>query len=222
MQPLQRLSGSGAFGNAARSVLLLDRDPDDPDGEQGRRRVLAHVKSNDGPEMPSLLFEIHPILLPATTDAPEVTTSRLELLGESPHDGRALLASASEEQRSALDDAIEFLLAELDDGQRHIAEALFRSARKVGIADRTLQRARKTIGVETEKAGFGRGWEWWLPEGAKPSEKTACLDEGASLREVAPSAPVSPSNGPRDLTDEEITRLGTMRLDEIRAREKAS
>jgi hypothetical protein len=73
MQPLQRLSGSGAFGAAARSVLLLDRDPDDPDGEQGRRRVLAHVKSNDGPEMPSLLYEIEPLVLPATTRTPRST-----------------------------------------------------------------------------------------------------------------------------------------------------
>jgi RecA-family ATPase len=33
LAPLARLSGSGAFGNFARSVLLLDRDPDDPDGD---------------------------------------------------------------------------------------------------------------------------------------------------------------------------------------------
>jgi hypothetical protein len=187
MQPLQRLSGSGAFGNAARSVLLLDRDPDDPDGEQGRRRVLAHVKSNDGPLMPSLLFEIEPILLPATADEPEVTTSRLELLGESPHTGRALLASTSEEEQSALDDAVEFLLAELGDRERHLAGGLFKAARNIGINERTLQRARKKIGVKIEKAGFGRGWEWWLPEGDKPSEKTACLHEGDSHTELSPS-----------------------------------
>jgi AAA domain len=120
MQPLQRLSGSGAFGAAARSVLLLDRDPDDPDGEQGRRRVLAHVKSNDGPEMPSLLYEIEPIVLPAGAEQPEVDTSRLALLGESPHSGRALLASAaaSEEERFAKDEAEEFLRGELEDGDR--------------------------------------------------------------------------------------------------------
>jgi excisionase family DNA binding protein len=41
MAPLMRLGGSGAFGNAARSVLLLDRDPDDPDGEEGNQRGRA-------------------------------------------------------------------------------------------------------------------------------------------------------------------------------------
>jgi AAA domain len=212
LQPLQRLSGSGAFGNAARSVLLLDRDPDDPDGEQGRRRVLAHVKSNDGPEMPSLLYEIAPILLPATGVDPEVETSRLELIGESPHDGRALLASAStsDEERTALDNAVEFLLGELgNDGQRYLVEDLFKAARRNGISDRTLQRARKAIGAQTEKAGFGRGWEWWLPEGAKQTAETAWLREGAVHAVTAPSGVVAPSNGH---VDENFDPLEAARL----------
>jgi hypothetical protein len=187
MAPLQRLSGSGAFGNAARSVLLLDRDPDDPDGEQGRRRVLAHVKSNDGPEMPSLQYEIRPILLPATADDPEVETSRLVLLGESPHSGRALLASGSEEERTALEEAAEFLLGELGDGERHPAAPIFKAARTLGITDRTLKRARKKIGAETEKAGFDRGWEWWLPKGPSVSREPAFLHEGTSPQVAAPS-----------------------------------
>jgi AAA domain len=191
LAPLMRLGGSGAFGNAARSVLLLDRDPDDPDGEEGNQRVLAHIKCNVAPLAASLVYAVRPIILPATESDPEVETSRLELIGESPHNGRALLSVASEEERSALDDATEFLLGELGDGQRHPAEDLFRAARKNGISDRTLQRARKTIGAETEKAGFGRGWEWWLPKAPSRVRKPALLHEGSSVREVAPS--VSPS-----------------------------
>ena len=205
MQPLQRLSGSGAFGNAARSVLLLDRDPDDPDGEQGRRRVLAHVKSNDGPEMPSLLYEIRPIVLPATDGAPEVETSRLELLGESPHNGRALLTTPSEEERSALDEATEFLRSELDDWQRHAADEIIKAARKLGIADRTLKRARKTIGAKTEKAGFSSGWEWWLPKGPSVPREPPFLHEETSPQEVAPSVCPSPNGVPsRPLIGDEM------------------
>ena len=81
LAPLARLSGSGGFGNAARSVLLLDRDPDDE--ENGRRRVLAHIKCNVGPEMPSLSYEIEPIILAEKNDEPRVETSRIRLLGES-------------------------------------------------------------------------------------------------------------------------------------------
>jgi hypothetical protein len=128
-----RLGGSGAFGNAARSVLLLDRDPDDPDGEEGNQRVLAHIKCNVAPLAPSLVYAVKPIILPATDSDPEVETSRLELIGESPHNGRELLATASGEERLALDEAAEFLRAELEDGARHPAEDLFKAAGKVGI-----------------------------------------------------------------------------------------
>jgi hypothetical protein len=143
LAPLARLSGSGAFGNLARSVLLLDRDPDDPGGEEGNRRVLAHVKCNVAPLAPSLLYEIEPILLPAQdNNQPEVDTSRLKLLGESPHNGRTLLATASEEERGALEEAMEFLRAELADGQRYPAGNVFKAARQLGIADRTLKKPR--------------------------------------------------------------------------------
>jgi hypothetical protein len=74
-----------------------------------------------------------------------VETSRLELLGESPHSGRAILASANEEDRSALDEAREFLLAELDDEARHPAEGILMAARRIGIRDRTLRRAPRAL-----------------------------------------------------------------------------
>ena len=96
--------------------------------------MLAHVKSNDGPEMESLVYEIEPIVLPATGDEPEVSTSRLVLRGESPHSGRALLGvGVRRGEVSARDEAVEFLLAELEDGERHQAEELFRAAGKIGI-----------------------------------------------------------------------------------------
>jgi AAA domain len=188
LAPLMRLSGSGAFGNAARSVLLLDRDPGDPDGDEGDQRVLAHIKCNVAPLAPSLLYKVAPIVLPATDVDPEVETSRLELLGESSYNGRTLLTVASEEERTALDEAEEFLRGELgDDGVRYLAEEIFKAARKLGINDRTLRRARQSIGAETEKAGFGRGWEWWLPKGTSQSSEPAFLHEEASPPDLAPS-----------------------------------
>lgn len=187
LAPLMRLGGSGAFGNAARSVLLLDRDPDDPDGEEGNQRVLAHIKCNVAPLAPSLVYGVRPILLPATEDDPEVETSRLELIGESPHNGRALLATASEEERTAHDEAVDFLLAELGDGERHDAGEITKAATKIGINYRTLRRARKAVGAESEKAGFAGGWEWWLPKGTSLPAEPAFLHQGDSPREVSPS-----------------------------------
>jgi AAA domain-containing protein len=189
LAPLMRLGGSGAFGNAARSVLLLDRDPDDPDGEEGNQRVLAHIKCNVAPLAPSLVYAIKPILLPAEGANPEVETSRLELVGESPHNGRALLSSPNEEERSALDEAQEFLEAELDDGARHPAGDVLKAARRIGISEPTLRRARRRLGVETEKTGFGSSgaWEWWLPaKASSETSKPAFLHKGVSPRETTP------------------------------------
>ncbi len=189
LAPLARLSGSGAFGNAARSVLLLDRDPDDE--ENGLRRVLAQIKNNVGPEMPSLLYEIEPIVLPEEEGEPRVETSRLKLLGESEHDGRALLALPSGEERSQLDEAVEFLRAELHGGGRYPASDVLRAARALGFSQTTLHRARLKLGVATTKEGFEGHWEWSLPKisGAlEPSELTPS-EEGnshAGLRLVEP------------------------------------
>jgi hypothetical protein len=58
---------------------------------------------------------------------------------------------------------VEFLRDHLADGSRHPAADIFKEAAKLRIADHKLKRARKKLGVKTEKAGFGRGWEWWIP-----------------------------------------------------------
>ena len=55
---INRVSGAGAFVNAARSVLALARDPGDPNGEQGNRRVLLHVGSNWGTYAPTLAWQV--------------------------------------------------------------------------------------------------------------------------------------------------------------------
>lgn len=210
LAPLARLGGSSAFGNFARSVLLLDRDPDDPDGEEGNQRVLAHVKCNVAALAPSLLYKVAPILLPAEGSQPKVETSRLEFLGESEHNGRSLLALASEDERSAGEEAVEFLQAELADGQRYPAGDILKAARQLGIADRTLQRARKKLDVRTEKAGFGRGWEWWLPKAPSLPGEPAFLHEGDSPQVLAPSDETA--------GEDAITELGLLSLGELQER----
>jgi hypothetical protein len=137
--PLMRLPGSVGFGNAVRSVLLLQRDPDDPDGERGHRRVLAHTKHNLGPLAPSLLYRLVPIVLPAVDNAPMVETSRLELIGESEHDGRALLSVGDDEERSAREEAVDFLRDYLADGTRHSVSEIYKEASSLRISDRTLR-----------------------------------------------------------------------------------
>jgi hypothetical protein len=177
MAPLARLGGSIAFGNAARSVLLLDREPDD---DTGTRRVLAHIKCNVAPLAPSLLYRVAPIVLEAKGTAPMVNTSRLELLGETEYDGQSILGDESD--RTALEEAVEFLRDWLADGERHQAGPIYKEAAKLHISDDSLKRAKRKLGVKGEKAGFQRGWEWWLPSAKSADTST-----------LPPSPPSPPS-----------------------------
>jgi hypothetical protein len=156
LSPLQRIGGSSGFGNAARSVLLLDRDPDDVDGAG---RVLAHVKCNVGPLSPSLLYRMASIVLPAEGNAPMVKTSRLELVGESRYDGAALLDPESSVEES---DCVQFLRDALADGQVHAAADIISDGQREGFSERALQRARRKVGAYMTREGFPSRSYWAL------------------------------------------------------------
>jgi hypothetical protein len=194
LAPLMRLAASVGFGNAARSVLLLDRDPDDSDGERGHRRVLAHIKCNVAPLAPSLLYQVAPIVLPAEGMAPMVETSRLELLGESEHNGAALLSVGNEEERSAIEEAVEFLRDFLADGTRQRTGDIYKEAGALRISDSTLKRAARKLGVKKAKAAFHGGWEWWIDEEAKQTDSEAA-NPHSSTKSAEPSSlgPLAPS-----------------------------
>jgi hypothetical protein len=164
--PLQRLGGSMGIPAAARSVLLLGRDPDDPDGESGSRRVLAQVKSNLGLLAPSLLLEIETIQLATTVEAP-----RIRQIGFSPYGGSDLLTVERRTRGSKFAAAIALLEAELGDGPRPYAE-LFESATILGISESTLKRAKTSLGLQSERVGYGHGyWVWFLPNGQPHDEE---------------------------------------------------
>jgi len=62
------VGGSVGFVGAARSVLVFTRKPDDEAGARSDERVLAHSKSNWGPEQPSRLARITTFVIPASAD----------------------------------------------------------------------------------------------------------------------------------------------------------
>jgi hypothetical protein len=153
--PLQRLGGSIGIPAAARSVLLLGRDPDDPNGN---RRILAHAKSNVGPLASSLAFTIDGISLPRSG----VETARMNQSGASPYRAEDLLSIERPERGAKLAQAMAFLDDELQEGPS-LVEELTEKAQKLGISKQTLKRAREQLGVETGKLDFDRGWVWSFP-----------------------------------------------------------
>lgn len=160
---LRRINGSTAFGAAARSVLLFARDPDDPDEAAGRRRVLSHVKCNVAPLATSQLYEVDPILLPQRGDEPEAVTARLRLIGETSRNGADLLGRDVDHERSALEEAVDFLREELAQCPRS-AKEIQSVARAIGISPETLKRARRQVCRKPKKEAFNGGWQWALKQ----------------------------------------------------------
>lgn len=151
--------GGGSIGiiAAARSALVVARDPDDA---AGQRRVLAVSKCNLAALAPSMAYAIN-----APGGVP-----RLAWLGASPHGAAALLAAtgAGEAEPARLDEACSFLREVLAEGPVDAREVL-RQARDAGIAEITLRRAKERLGVRAVKRGghFGgveQRWLWTLAE----------------------------------------------------------
>jgi putative DNA primase/helicase len=139
--------GGGSIGiiGAARSGLLLARDPDD----EGRR-ILAVTKSNLAPEAPSLTFQME--------TAPN-GAARIAWGGESAHRANALVSlPTDEEEREAAADLRGFLHELLELAPRTFKEVQT-SCRQAGFdaSERTLRRARKAAGIVAQRRGFGPG-----------------------------------------------------------------
>lgn len=147
--PLYRGGGSIGIVAATRSGLVIARDPDDPE-----RRVLASNKCNLAAQPDSLIFHLEHAL----------DSSRIVWGGASSHTARDLLAEPVGEERSALEDAKDYLEATLANGPVRAGEVK-RGAREGDISERTLNRAKKALGVECyQEAGRPHpGWLWKLP-----------------------------------------------------------
>jgi hypothetical protein len=142
--------GGGSIGiiGAARSGLLVGIDPEDENV-----RVLAGQKSNLSPLPESLAYRI----MTAVNGA-----ARIEYAGKSTANANALLRIPQDpEERSALGEAVEFLREELKDGPI-MAKELKATASRFDIAPRTLDRAKNTLRVVSQKQGQ-EGWVWHLP-----------------------------------------------------------
>ncbi len=89
---------------------------------------------------------------------------RIEWLGESQLSADDLLQVAVGEDKSAIDQAKDFLIGELTLGAKS-AKAILNDARECGISSKTLERAKKDLKIESKKSksDFGSGWNWHLP-----------------------------------------------------------
>jgi hypothetical protein len=138
--------GSIAFTALARTTLLVTQDPEDPE-----RRVLAVAKNNLARKAASITFRLSPV--------GDGKIARVAWEGVSRFDANGLLAALAERddgERSKVEEAADWLREYLREGEAGV-DATRQAARKAGISDRTLDRARTQIGVTWNRIGFGKG-----------------------------------------------------------------
>ncbi len=161
--PLYRGGGSIGIIGAVRSGLLVAPDPEDPNG---KRRILAVTKSNFAALPSSLAYQIGTKTV--QHDSLNLEIPFVDWLGLSKIRAADLLVlPKTSEERSALDEAMEFLEAILGQG-RVASDEVTKEARKAGISNRTLNRARAKLGVKAIPEHGGkkgvRRWHLELPD----------------------------------------------------------
>src|SRR5215208_965880 len=179
--------GGGSIGiiGAARVGLLVGPHPDDDD-----LRVLAGQKSNLGPSPESLKYRI---------ETAENNSARVSYEGTVEMKPQDLLKGPQdEEERSAADEARDFLRSVLAGGVRKESNSVKAEAKSIGISETTLNRVKRSIGVKSVKVG-----ETWFMSLADDDGDSGPDDDGGDGATGSTSASRQP-------TDDHLDHLGNL------------
>lgn len=143
---LDRLLGSSDFRNAARSIVIVGRDPDEPEV-----RVFAHAKNSIGTPGPSYRYRVQ--------------DDGIEILGECDLDANDIIRTVGRSAgrpAASLAAAVEALKDLLGDKGWATCDEVKAMCEEKGISSATLYRAREQLHVKKVKAGAGDGGPRWL------------------------------------------------------------
>ena len=180
--PLERITGSLAFGALARIVLVAAKQ--EADDDRPARRVLLRAKSNNGPDGGGFAYDLRQEPLP---DFPTIEASCV-VWGEA-IDGtaREVLADTEADHDAAGRDAAGFLRELLLSGDRSSKE-VFSEAAAAGYSRDAMHRAKRKIGAVAVKRGMLGGWVWRLAEGIGRSVEGSEGSEDGGVTEFVSSA----------------------------------
>lgn len=166
--PLNRIAGSGAFGQLIRSFIAFAKEEGERDLPD--RFVMSLEKNNLGRlGLPSHEYGIQPVIV--DTDEGPSYVSRFTLGPETHTSVREVMRDESmpDANRGETNETVTWLRAYLaDQGGEVLATEVKTAAKKDGISESTLHRARRKASVSMRQSGFGkdrRSW-WCLPEAA--------------------------------------------------------
>lgn len=184
--PLYRGGGSIGIIGQARSGLILAKDPED---ESGLQRILAVSKGNLAP--PEWKGSVAYTLESMAGAAPRVQWSgRSELTAAS-----LLTVSFSSDERDERAEIEDLLRDVLADG-RVPANEVLGAGRKAGHSDKAIRAARKRLGVEIQREGFGAGGlSYWSLPGPILGILSQSQEEGKYAKYGESMAPTGSTNG---------------------------
>lgn len=182
--PLERVTGSVAFGALARIVFGTVRQEAE-EGEQ-RTMMLARAKSNIGPDGGGFTYAFEQTELPGGIEA-----SRIGWGQQVEGTARELLADPEPDDEHG-NDATTFLRDLLKNRSLPVKD-VFREAEGAGYSRDQVKRAKVKIGANAIKQGghFGKGeqqWVWQLSaEGSRETLKSAPFRERSLQEKPLPS-----------------------------------
>jgi hypothetical protein len=146
--------GSIDFTAAARSVLLVGKDPDDE-----TKRVIVQTKSSLAEIGKSIAFAIN--------------DGKFEWLGHTEVTAVEVLApermeSNDEEDKNPMKEARKYLIDSLQDGPKPAKEIL-NGVKFNGFGERTLKKAKNALKIKSYKTGDV--WYWSFPPDAEPEDE---------------------------------------------------
>ena len=171
-EPIERITGSLAFGALARIVLIAAKEPDSKDGTEGRR-IFARAKSNIGPDEGGFAYRLEQVLMPGDDQITASIAKFLEPIEGTARDMLAVADAPADEtaHSSALADAQAFLVDLLLDGPMPAKEVKV-AARDAAQSWRTVERAKDRLGIISRRDGETGKWVWVINSQGRQDRQT--------------------------------------------------
>ncbi len=162
--PVERLTGSLAFGALARVVMIAAKREEhegDADSANEPKRLFIRAKSNIGPDGGGFGYDLE-----QRDIGPGIIASCVHWGNAIEGHARDILADAEAIDGDAggkLGDAVDWLHDFLGKGPKASSD-VFAKAKAAGHARSTINRAKSRLRITPVKTGMSGGWTWALPE----------------------------------------------------------
>jgi putative DNA primase/helicase len=156
--PIERVTGSLAFGALPRIVFAAAKTDEATEGDMPR--IFVRAKSNIGPSGGGFGYDIDAAPL---MERPDIVATRIAWMDPLEGTARDLLDAAGPqtERKSKVDDAEAFLKSIIQPGEKKLQTYVEAEAKASGISRATLRRAKETAKIKSTKV---RETWWWERE----------------------------------------------------------